>query len=97
MEVLLSIFSIIFSIIFTALLGILAYVNYQAKKKRLDALHTFALAHGLSFSPDRDVSLRTRYPFFSAFQRGHSQYAYNILQGSYKNKEIGRASCRERV
>ena len=84
MEILLP----IFSIIFTALFGILAYVNYQAKKKRLDALNAFALAHGLSFSPDRDVSLRTRYPFFSAFQRGHSQYAYNIFQGSYKNKDI---------
>ncbi|HOD11895.1 MAG TPA: hypothetical protein PLO93_04525 [Candidatus Omnitrophota bacterium] len=79
---------ILFFISFIALFGILAYVSYQAKKKRLDALHAFALANGLSFNPDRDISLKARYPFFSAFHRGHSQYAYNILKGNYKNKDV---------
>lgn len=79
---------ILFVIGLLTLFGILAYFNYQEQKKRKEALCAFALAQGLTFTPDKDFSIPGQFPFFPALHQGHSQYAFNILQGAYKNHPL---------
>lgn len=73
-----------------ALVVVSAYFSYLAAKKRREALAALAQQLGWRFSPDRDSSHDSRYSHFEIFRRGHSRYAYNILEGAI---DVDGASC----
>jgi hypothetical protein len=65
----------------------IALANYFQSEGRRKELSRWAASRGFSFEPDRDDSLRNRYPF-ACFDRGHSRYAYNILSGDDRGRRI---------
>ncbi len=59
-----------------------------AANKRRDALRQFAVENNLMFYPDRDYSFDERYAFLNKLCQGHSRYAYNIIQGVYRQYPV---------
>jgi hypothetical protein len=62
----------------------LIVVAHYLDEKRKKALMEWAQARRLSFRPDRDDSMGSRYPNFEFLNRGSARYAYNIIQGKHK-------------
>jgi len=79
---------ILFFVLFIGFLIYAAFANHRAAQKRSEDLRAFALANNLSFTPDKDTFFASQFPFFSILQEGHSQYAFNILRGTYKTKSV---------
>jgi hypothetical protein len=79
-------FFIIF--LFVALIiGLIVLGQMQAKKRQAE-LQQWAASRGLSFNPDSDSSMDSRYPKFSCLQEGDDRYAFNIMQGSIAGRSI---------
>lgn len=63
------------------------FAHYQAEKRK-KALSEWAQARRLSYRPDRDDSMDSRYPGFEFLSRGSNRYAYNILEGSHSKRPM---------
>jgi len=57
-------------------------------QKRRKDLRTWAASKGFAFSPSRDRTFDNRYPEFRCLRRGHSRYAYNISEGTWKTRPV---------
>ncbi|MCA8953660.1 MAG: hypothetical protein KDE27_29375 [Planctomycetes bacterium] len=66
---------------FVALIGTIAYLQWQAEKKRQSELAAFAAANGFAFDPGHDSSHDDRFAQFEIFRRGHSRIARNTMTG----------------
>lgn len=71
-------------IIFVVLLGFGIYFGIKATQKRVSDLRILAQNNKLQFSSGQSA---VSYPFL-VFQRGHSRYAYNIMEGSYQDHPL---------
>ena len=56
--------------------------------KRKKELIAFAAANGLSFSEGSDYDMEDRFPAFDCFREGSDRYAYNILSGQWRGREL---------
>jgi len=65
-----------------AVFGGIAYLSYQARKKRRETLAALALEMRWTFLPDGDDSLRSSLAGFHLFSSGHSKRVSNVLRGS---------------
>jgi len=61
--------------------GVVAYLSWQAEQKRRAQLASFAAAKGWTFSPNDPHGLDNRWDCFP-FGRGHSRQASNVLTGT---------------
>ena len=59
-----------------------------AGKKRRDAMSQLAERLGLRFSHERDYQLAKQYAFLDKLDQGSNRYAYNVLEGEYKNRPV---------
>jgi hypothetical protein len=66
--------AIVFSILFS-----------MERRKKLTA---YAQSQGWHFAPDKDKGMSGRYPAFKCLRRGHSRYAYNVMQGARDGSEV---------
>ena len=62
--------------------GAMAWLSWQARKKRREELAGLARHLGWSFDPLHDRRHDQQYAQFEIFRRGHSRAAYNTLQGT---------------
>jgi hypothetical protein len=67
---------------------VVAYLSYRAGKKRQEALFQLAQSLGLDFNVGDPFNLPGRLGNISAFSRGHSQEASNVLYGVYGSREV---------
>ncbi len=65
-----------------AIVAILGYFAWKAERKRTEDLAALARRLGFKFSPWRDKSHDSRYPYFEVFRQGHSRCAFNTLAGT---------------
>jgi hypothetical protein len=78
-------FGIVIVVLLVIALGVYAWHRGEQRKKELAE---WARRRGLSFSANRDKWLDTRFPPFAAFQDGSNRYAYNIMEGSFKDRPV---------
>ena len=55
------------------------------RRKKIEA---YAKSQGWTFSPDKDKRRQNHYPQFKCLRRGHSRYAYNIMNGNRDGRDI---------
>lgn len=73
---------------FAALVIVLAILGAMAAKKRREAFAALAARLGLTFSPDRDHTIASRFHFLDRLAHGSNRYAYNVLSGSYQGRGV---------
>ncbi|MFC2161313.1 hypothetical protein ACFLRX_06645 [Acidobacteriota bacterium] len=59
-------------------------LNIERRKK----LAAYAKAQGWQFFFEKDKNLQNRYPAFKSLHRGHTRYAFNIMQGVKKKRNV---------
>lgn len=69
---------IVFVIGFIAAMAILGHIQAQKRRKELEA---WAVAQGLSFTPDKVRDVDSRFPGFEALAKGENRYAHNVMAG----------------
>ena len=74
----------VFIIIFVC---VLVY-GFIAAQKRRQALRAVASRLGFLFYAGRDRNLAYRYDFIDKCHQGRDRYAYNILSGNYRGREV---------
>ncbi len=80
---------ILIFIVVAALIVVGAIYSWINAKKRREALAAWAASKGLSFSEGRDGGYEYSFPEFKVLKAGESdRYAYNIISGSYRNREL---------
>ena len=79
--------SIVFVVILAvgAFIALIAWGNVQRRKRR-EALAAWAMQQGLSFTAERDHGVEDRYPEFKALRQGSNRYAFNIMQGTWRER-----------
>jgi hypothetical protein len=80
--------------LFILLIAFGIYYSYLQQQKRRDELAGLGRELGWRYDADEDYDFSSRYADFHIFQRGHSQYAYNTLDGAI---EIGGAAWPARM
>lgn len=75
-------------IMFVAIVGVVAYLVHLAEKKRREALQAIASRLGLSYNPNKDRALATHYKFLDRTQHGSNRYAYDVMQGTYRDHPV---------
>lgn len=65
-----------------------AILGYRAKKKREQALVTWAVSNKFSFFSENEYDIDARYPLFECLQQGDNRYAYNRMAGEWKAKSV---------
>ncbi|MEW6236371.1 MAG: hypothetical protein AB1656_13370 [Candidatus Omnitrophota bacterium] len=73
---------VLFAIVFLAIMG---FIQAQKRKKEL---MEWAQSNGLRFHPDNDHAMDNRYNSFSCLQEGSHRYAYNIMEGEWKQRGL---------
>ncbi len=78
------------TLVVLALVLVVAMVifGHLAAKKRREALAAWARGHGLGFDPERDSGMDNRYPAFECLQEGSRRYAFNVMSGAYRGREL---------
>ena len=71
-------------VVVVALVAVGAYYAYQKEKQRREALALLANRLGWRYSPRRFSGANDRFRHFSAFQQGHTRFAYNLLMGRFR-------------
>ncbi len=74
--------NVIVAVAVALLLGAVIVLAWWAGESRRRALTAWALAHGLTFSRERDPEVGDRYAAFPCLQQGDNRYAYNVVRGS---------------
>ena len=59
-----------------------------AANKRQEAFRTLANSLGMLYFPGRDHSYDEQYPFLKKLCQGRNRYAYNIIQGRYREHPV---------
>lgn len=65
----------------------IAYAFYASAQRRKE-LAAWAHANGMNFSPVKNHSFDDRHVNFKCLRRGHSRYAYNIMEGKWNDLPI---------
>lgn len=77
------IFILIAGLIITA-----AIYGALAAKRRREEMAALAARLGLSFNPDKDYSLASRFGFLDKLAQGSNRYAFNVLSGEYQQNPV---------
>lgn len=70
------------------IVGAVLLFTYLFSLERTKKMKAYAAARGWDFTPDKDKGLSGRYPAFKCLSRGHSRWAYNIMQGSRDGRDV---------
>jgi hypothetical protein len=62
--------------------------SYLASQQRKKDLAAFAAAWGFAWDDDDPFGIEDRYEAFSAIDRGHGRYAYNVFHGDRHDRAI---------
>lgn len=75
-------------ILFIALIVGGAILSSMAANKRRDAFRSLANSKGMTYFPDPDYSYDEQYPFLKKLCQGGKRYAFNIIQGHYREHPV---------
>lgn len=78
-------------LVIIAIVGIfvaLAIFGHLQAKKRREALAAWASGLGLRFNEGKDHGFDERYPEFNCLRSGSNRYAYNIIDGEYRARQV---------
>lgn len=73
---------------FFVLAIVLAVLSKVQERKRREELTNWAQQNGLRFNPDRRRDLEDRFPDFHPLHQGSNRYAYNVLSGDWRGREM---------
>jgi len=73
------------AVIFVVVICIFAAI-YSAKRRK--ELMAWAHSKGLSYDRHKRYNMENRFAAFKCFRRGRSRYAYNIMEGNWKERPI---------
>ena len=69
-----------------AIVVILIFQSFAIQRRK--KLAAYAKSKGWQFSFAKDTKLKNRYPSFKCLHRGHTRYAFNIMQGVKDKRNI---------
>lgn len=70
------------------LIGGLAIYQYYRSQQRQKDLMALAARQGWTFRHARDGGMEARFGAFSCLQTGSNRYAYNVLEGAYRQRNL---------
>jgi hypothetical protein len=73
--------------LFVVLVIVLAILRHMREKKRREAFLAIARRLGLRYR-DRDHTMDDRYHFLDPLRKGDNRYAFNILEGKYREYPV---------
>ena len=73
---------------FVCLAGFILWIGFMNARRRRLACEAVARQLGLRFRPGRDKKLPARLRFLNDLAQGHSRYALNIMEGTYKDHAV---------
>jgi len=76
-----------FIILVLVLIGVGVYISMRLAAARRKELAEWGAGRGLTFSPDKDSSLESRYPEYSCLRNGGNRYGYNFLSGQWSGRD----------
>ena len=79
---------ILLIVLFVAIIVAAAVYGSIVARKRREALAALALRLGLNYQAANDYSLADRFGFLDALAQGSNRYAFNILSGSFEQREV---------
>lgn len=79
---------VLFFILFIGIAIAAAIISNILNQKRRRELEAVAQRLGLSFSPEKDYSMATRFEFLQHLDRGSNRYAYNVISGTFQGHEV---------
>ncbi len=74
-------------IIAIVVIAAIAYSYYVTAQRRKE-LCAWAHSHGMSFTPTKDHGFDDRHSNIKCLRKGHSRYAYNIMEGQWNDLPI---------
>jgi hypothetical protein len=74
-------------IIAIVVIAAIAWAYYAAAQRRKE-LCAWAHSNGMNFSPAKDHSFDDYFSNFKCLRKGHSRYAYNIMEGQWNDLSI---------
>lgn len=77
----------LFVVILIVVIGV-AIVQWQAKQKRREDIHAWAVRQGLTYSAEDTVGLPERFSQFGLLNRGEGRGCENVLAGTWKGLPI---------
>ena len=75
-------------VLFIAIFILVAVAGAIAARKRREAMVALAGRLGLHFSPAKDRGIATRYKFLDKLRSGSNRYAFNVLSGTYRERDV---------
>ena len=69
-------------------IAVIAYLQWQAKQRRREAIHEWAVRHGLSYSAEDPIGIPQRFSSFGLLRRGDGRGCENVLQGTWKGLPV---------
>lgn len=79
---------ILIFILFAILVIAAVIYGALAAKKRREEMTALAARLGLSFNPEKDHALATRFSFLDKLAQGGNRYAFNLLSGTYQQNPV---------
>jgi len=74
--------------LFVLIVVAIAIGGYLQVKRRRDALQALAERLGMTFSAAKRPDIAKQYAFLDALRKGSNRYAYNIVEGQYRNYPV---------
>jgi len=78
----------LFIVIAMVVIGTIILIVHLFSIERRRKMAAYAASQGWRFRPEKDKGMSARFPNFKCLRRGHSRYAYNIMQGRRENREV---------
>jgi hypothetical protein len=79
---------ILIIILIVALFVAFAIHAHRVAQQRKDDLMALAARHGWQFLPAKDKGMEARFAAFDCLQQGSNRYAYNVLEGDFRQRGI---------
>lgn len=69
-------------------IAVVAYLQWQAKQKRREAIHEWAVRQGLSYSAEDPIGIPQTFSSFGLLNRGDGRGCENVLQGTWNGLPV---------
>ncbi len=78
----------LFIALFVVIVVAIAIGSHLQAKRRRDALQALAKRLGMTFSAAKRPDIAKQYAFLDALRKGSNRYAYNLIEGEYRNRRV---------
>jgi len=75
-------------ILIVLVIAVVAFLQWQAKQRRREAVHEWAVRNGFAYSVDDPIGIPQRFSSFGFMNRGEGRGCENVLQGTWQDLPV---------